>query len=147
MCKSLSIFSFNQSIDFVFFPSNRIQLPNDRPETYLSALPEKIQKTTDLVLCILPNNRKDRYDALKKYMCLDNPVPSQVRVRFPRGDLNVRILDLDGFSKDNFQEESIDVSSNENWHSIECQTWWRNLGCDYSGRELIMREREKNEGD
>ncbi|CAF4977055.1 unnamed protein product, partial [Rotaria sp. Silwood1] len=57
---------------------NVIQLPNDRPETYLSALPEKIQKNTDLVLCILPNNRKDRYDALKKYMCLDNPVPSQM---------------------------------------------------------------------
>ncbi|CAF5228581.1 unnamed protein product, partial [Rotaria magnacalcarata] len=54
-----------------------MQLPNDRPETYLSALPEKIQKNTDLVLCVLPNNRKDRYDALKKYMCLDNPVPSQ----------------------------------------------------------------------
>ncbi len=61
------------------FLLNRIQLPNDRPETYLSVLPEKIQKNTDLVLCILPNNRKDRYDALKKYMCLDNPVPSQVR--------------------------------------------------------------------
>ncbi|CAF1424094.1 unnamed protein product [Rotaria magnacalcarata] len=55
-----------------------MQLPNDRPETYLSALPEKIQKNTDLVLCVLPNNRKDRYDALKKYMCLDNPVPSQM---------------------------------------------------------------------
>ena len=58
---------------------SRIQLPNDRPETYLSALPDKIQQNTDLVLCVLPNNRKDRYDALKKYMCLDNPVPSQVR--------------------------------------------------------------------
>jgi hypothetical protein len=57
---------------------SRIQLANDRPETYLNALPENIHKTTDLVLCILPNNRKDRYDALKKYMCLDNPVPSQV---------------------------------------------------------------------
>ncbi|UJR37097.1 hypothetical protein I4U23_029801 [Adineta vaga] len=57
---------------------NVIQLPNDRPETYLSVLPEKIQKNTDLVLCVLPNNRKDRYDALKKYMCLDNPVPSQM---------------------------------------------------------------------
>lgn len=34
---------------------------------------------TDLVMCVLTNSRKDRYDALKKYLCLDNPVPSQVR--------------------------------------------------------------------
>lgn len=27
---------------------------------------------------MLSNSRKDRYDALKKYLCLDNPVPSQV---------------------------------------------------------------------
>lgn len=29
-------------------------------------------------MCVLPNNRKDRYDALKKFLCLDNPIPSQV---------------------------------------------------------------------
>lgn len=88
MCKLFCFLYFDdRSISFSF--SDRIQLPNDRPETYLSALPEKIQKTTDLALCILPNNRKDRYDALKKYMCLDNPVPSQVRSRLLNERLNV----------------------------------------------------------
>ncbi|CAF0863904.1 unnamed protein product, partial [Didymodactylos carnosus] len=55
-----------------------VQLPNDRSETYLDALTAKVKKNTDLVLCILPNDRKDRYDAIKKYLCLDNPVPSQM---------------------------------------------------------------------
>ncbi|CAF0742824.1 unnamed protein product [Didymodactylos carnosus] len=55
-----------------------VQLPNDRPETYLDALTTKVSKSTNLVVCVLTNNRKDRYDALKKYLCLDNPVPSQM---------------------------------------------------------------------
>lgn len=32
----------------------------------------------DLVCCILTNDRKDRYDAIKKVLCVDCPVPSQV---------------------------------------------------------------------
>ncbi len=57
----------------------RYELINDRPESYLQALQETILDNTDLVLCVLSNSRKDRYDALKKYLCLDNPVPSQVK--------------------------------------------------------------------
>lgn len=56
----------------------RKQLNNDRPESYLYALKDSVPHNTDLVLCVLSNSRKDRYDALKKYLCLDNPVPSQV---------------------------------------------------------------------
>ena len=56
------------------------QLTNDRPESYLQVLQEAVTATTDLVVCVLTNSRKDRYDALKKYLCLDNPVPSQVRL-------------------------------------------------------------------
>ena len=29
------------------------------------------------VIVVLPTNRKDRYDSIKKMCCLDNPVPSQ----------------------------------------------------------------------
>lgn len=31
-------------------------------------------------MCIVPNNRKDRYDAIKKLCCVEKPVPSQVVV-------------------------------------------------------------------
>ena len=30
------------------------------------------------LLCVVPKNKKDRYDAIKKRCCIDNPVPSQV---------------------------------------------------------------------
>ncbi|CAF3792734.1 unnamed protein product [Rotaria magnacalcarata] len=56
------------------------QLVNDRPESYLQALQDFSPGKTDLVLCVLSNNRKDRYDALKKFLCLDNPIPSQMVV-------------------------------------------------------------------
>ena len=29
------------------------------------------------VIVVLPSNRKDRYDAIKKFCCVDHPVPSQ----------------------------------------------------------------------
>lgn len=54
------------------------QLQNDQTPSFLQALKEKSNPDTQLVLCILPSNRKDRYDAIKKWCCIDNPVPSQV---------------------------------------------------------------------
>ena len=30
-----------------------------------------------IVVAVLPNNRKDRYDAIKKLCCVESPVPSQ----------------------------------------------------------------------
>ena len=31
-----------------------------------------------MVVCLVPNNKKDRYDAIKKHCCIDQPLPSQV---------------------------------------------------------------------
>ena len=33
---------------------------------------------TDMVVCVLSNNRKDRYDTIKKFVCIEKPVPSQM---------------------------------------------------------------------
>jgi len=55
-----------------------IELPNDRSETFIQAIENKINSKIDLVCCILTNNRKDRYDAIKKVLCVDCPIPSQV---------------------------------------------------------------------
>jgi hypothetical protein len=58
---------------------NRAEIQNDRPETYLKALEQYcLNQQYNLVLCVLSNNRKDRYDALKKFLCMDTAVPSQV---------------------------------------------------------------------
>eukprot|EP00794_Sanderia_malayensis_P014355 gene14355-15851_t len=57
-----------------------VELNDDRAETYIRSIKEQTTPSTQLVVCIVPNNRKDRYDAIKKYCCVDKPVPSQVIV-------------------------------------------------------------------
>ncbi|XP_074640256.1 piwi-like protein 1 isoform X2 [Tubulanus polymorphus] len=59
---------------------NVIELMNDRLETYKAALQSSIKPTTQIVMIMVPSNRKDRYDAIKKFCCVDHPVPSQVVV-------------------------------------------------------------------
>jgi len=54
------------------------ELPNDRADAYINAIRTKAHPQLDLVCCILTNNRKDRYDAIKKVLCVDCPLPSQV---------------------------------------------------------------------
>lgn len=56
------------------------RLNNDSAQTYSMTLKEQIQRDTQIVVCIVPNNRKDRYDAIKKLCCVERPVPSQVVV-------------------------------------------------------------------
>lgn len=56
---------------------NTCELNDDRSSTYLDNIKRSITPETQLVMCILPTNRKDRYDAIKKACCVDHPVPSQ----------------------------------------------------------------------
>ncbi|CAF4530190.1 unnamed protein product, partial [Rotaria magnacalcarata] len=65
---------FGMRVDF----PEMIELPNDRPETFIGAIENKAHPQLDLICCILTNNRKDRYDAIKKVLCVDCPVPSQM---------------------------------------------------------------------
>ncbi|KFV63354.1 Piwi-like 1 [Dryobates pubescens] len=50
---------------------------DDRTEAYLRALQQSITPETNIVLCVLSSSRKDKYDAIKKYLCTDCPIPSQ----------------------------------------------------------------------
>ncbi|XP_054852565.1 piwi-like protein 1 isoform X1 [Eublepharis macularius] len=49
----------------------------DRTEAYLKALKQKVDSDIQMVVCLLSSNRKDKYDAIKKYLCTDCPTPSQ----------------------------------------------------------------------
>ncbi|XP_026877877.2 piwi-like protein 1 isoform X1 [Electrophorus electricus] len=49
----------------------------DRPESLLRALQQNVGPETQMVVVILPTNRKDKYDCVKKYLCVDCPTPSQ----------------------------------------------------------------------
>ena len=51
----------------------RQELQDDRVTTYIRTLKDIIQPELQMVVCIVPNNRKDRYDAIKKTCCLTNP--------------------------------------------------------------------------
>ncbi|KAH0619368.1 hypothetical protein JD844_019417, partial [Phrynosoma platyrhinos] len=49
----------------------------DRTEAYLRTLKQSVTSDTQMVVCLLSSNRKDRYDSIKKYLCVDCPTPSQ----------------------------------------------------------------------
>ncbi|XP_078512091.1 piwi-like protein 4 [Lissotriton helveticus] len=49
----------------------------DHPTGFLRAFQQHVNPELQLVFCILPSNQKDCYDAIKKYLSLDSPVPSQ----------------------------------------------------------------------
>uniref|UniRef100_A0A8C5Q026 Piwi-like protein 1 n=1 Tax=Leptobrachium leishanense TaxID=445787 RepID=A0A8C5Q026_9ANUR len=50
---------------------------DDNTDSYVRALQQKVTPDIQMVVCILSNNRKDRYDAIKKFLCVDCPTPSQ----------------------------------------------------------------------
>ncbi|XP_069726924.1 piwi-like protein 1 [Phaenicophaeus curvirostris] len=50
---------------------------DDRTEAYIRVLQQAVTRDTNIVVCVLSGSRKDRYDAIKKYLCTDCPVPSQ----------------------------------------------------------------------
>jgi len=56
------------------------RLNDDQARTYFNSLNDQITEQVQMVVCIVPNNRKDRYDAIKKLCCVEKPVPSQVVV-------------------------------------------------------------------
>lgn len=54
-----------------------LELQNDRTDTILRTITKNLTKDTQMVIVVLPSNRKDRYDSIKKLCCVDHPVPSQ----------------------------------------------------------------------
>ena len=52
---------------------HRVTLPDDNTHTYIRALKDNINGEIQMVLCLLPTNRKDRYDAIKTFCCIENP--------------------------------------------------------------------------
>lgn len=54
-------------------------IPEDRAATYVDALEQVISsKDPQLIMCVVSNNRLDRYSSIKKKCCIDRAVPTQV---------------------------------------------------------------------
>uniref|UniRef100_A0A8D1Z257 Piwi like RNA-mediated gene silencing 4 n=1 Tax=Sus scrofa TaxID=9823 RepID=A0A8D1Z257_PIG len=49
----------------------------ENPAAFLHAIQKHVDPEVQLVMCILPSNQKSYYDAIKKYLNSDCPVPSQ----------------------------------------------------------------------
>lgn len=70
-----------------------LDINDDRSNTYTDIL-EKIMSSSnpELVLCIVSNNRSDRYAAIKKKCTVDRPVPSQVILAKQLTNKNMRTI-------------------------------------------------------
>lgn len=54
-------------------------LNENRTGYYIDAL-KAIPSGAQMVVCIVPNNNKERYDSIKKICCVEKPIASQVVV-------------------------------------------------------------------
>jgi len=50
-----------------------VPLADDSTNTFIRALKDSVRPDISMVVVILPTNRKDRYDAIKVYCCVENP--------------------------------------------------------------------------
>lgn len=73
--------TFAQIIDGMGIRANgpiEIQMPTDHADMVVNTLKQNITPDTQLVVVLVSNKRKDRYDAIKRVCCLEKPVSSQV---------------------------------------------------------------------
>lgn len=58
-----------------------VEMNDDRPGTYVQQLEGVCNKyKPNIIMCVVSNNKSDRYAAIKKKLCVDRAVPSQVIV-------------------------------------------------------------------
>ncbi|XP_067673438.1 piwi-like protein 1 [Haliotis asinina] len=66
----------------------RRDLKDDRTETFVRNLRESVNPRVQMVVVICPTSRDDRYSAIKKFCCVECPVPSQVIISKTIGNPN-----------------------------------------------------------
>lgn len=60
------------NVIFLFSCFNSEEIPDDRAGSYVEALDRVVSKyNPQLVMCVVPNNRAERYSAIKKKACVD----------------------------------------------------------------------------
>ncbi|KAF3427934.1 hypothetical protein E2986_02003 [Frieseomelitta varia] len=70
-----------------------VYVDDDRTGTYSSALEHELSTTCpELMFCVVPNNRTERYSAIKKKCILDRPIPSQVLLHKTLTNRNLRTI-------------------------------------------------------
>lgn len=54
------------------------ELNSDSTDAYVIALRQRLERSLQLVMIIVPTQRNDRYSAIKRVVCCECPIPSQV---------------------------------------------------------------------
>uniref|UniRef100_A0A182MXI4 Aubergine n=1 Tax=Anopheles dirus TaxID=7168 RepID=A0A182MXI4_9DIPT len=67
-----------RDMSFTLSPPQIYSLPNDSTNSYVQALTELANKDPQLVMCVVRNDRAERYSAIKKKCCVDRAIPCQV---------------------------------------------------------------------
>lgn len=81
------------SLQFNITQPEMIEVKNDRSSSYVEVLDAVIaRRNPQLILCIVPNNKADRYAAIKKKCCVDRAVPTQVVVAKNFGSKNLMAI-------------------------------------------------------
>ncbi|ELU05322.1 hypothetical protein CAPTEDRAFT_143890, partial [Capitella teleta] len=58
---------------------NMVKLPDGYTQTFINALRQNVTDRTQLVVCVLPSNKKDLYDSIKKFCCCEKPGKAEMR--------------------------------------------------------------------
>lgn len=67
-----------RQINFPIANPERIVINDDRANSYTCAIEDIMGRSNpQLIMCVAPNNRADRYSAIRKKSCVDRSVPSQ----------------------------------------------------------------------
>lgn len=70
-----------RGMNFNLPPPRCEQVYDDKPSSYLDAIDSAMQHDPQLLFICVPNNKADRYSAIKKKTCVDRPIPTQVIVK------------------------------------------------------------------
>lgn len=57
-----------------------VEVRTDNARDFINAIQQNFNSNIRIVVCLVPNDRKDRYDSIKKYCCVDMGIISQVLV-------------------------------------------------------------------
>lgn len=81
-CKQLAM--CGKPLGMEIKPPKPVQVQGTNPEVFVSAINNTIRSSSQLqiIVIIFPNQREDRYNAVKKICCVESGIPSQVILRF-----------------------------------------------------------------
>lgn len=77
-----------KTIDFHITHPQTVLVRDDSPHSYAQVLQDLVNKDPQLIMCVVSNDRADRYSAIKKKCCVDRAIPTQVikaRTITPKG--------------------------------------------------------------